>query len=75
MTRATEIRLVLLFEDELRLAAAALKHVQERGEEGATLEDYGRIVEACWVALYHLALPENTLAHIMVAPKRFGRRR
>lgn len=69
-----ELRIVVLFEDELRIAAKSLHHAYELTRTDASDDDRRDAIQtalqACFAALYHAELHGNENAHLTVANKR-----
>lgn len=75
MSQTANLQIVVLFEDELRAAASALKSFEactnakgdvDKDAYTANLTD---ALQACWAALFHLTLITDPDSQVMVAKK------
>lgn len=75
MSRPADVKFVILFEDELRIAAKALAYAQaeaKKAREGNEEMDGSALTtafEACWAALYHLTLDDADGAQVTLGAK------
>jgi hypothetical protein len=72
MSREGNMRIILLFEDELRLAAKALRTLDDevKATEGKpSMETVNGAIQACGVALFHLMQDGAEDAQVTIAAK------
>ena len=72
MSSTSDLRIIFLFEDELRLAAKALRHANEEAQKKGDSIDQDVLTaafQACWVALYDLTLDGSEAVPVTVMSK------